>query len=397
MSARTIQGMALLFAAFAVSLIIRYPYFGTLSEGHHQWLTASSIKFVDNWIEDGAYNDGFLFLEQPKSIESYRLADRDIYPSYPPGSAIPAYAIKQLFPELSTLVIIQAYNLLNHLAVAITIFAIVHLSLSTVNFIGHKYHYSLLAGISYLFLPKPLYWHSMVYFADQAAILPFSLTILLELKARLSANHATKFLVAQASLLFIMMLIDYLAIPLAIAVFGFRLVDPIRSNTKSHTTILYNAVQLFVPLIMALLIFGWQLIHYNLLGEIFHTFMFRAALSEAGASYVHYDFPLEIANHLGVIPQYILLVVIIFTSYRYIKHSSTVDLPVLIGLVASVIHGLLLSNHSLNHEFSGLKLFVPLSISFFGIIPAILSSTSPAFLTSSYKVDPSVKTDFIRV
>ena len=70
----------LVFVAGVVAGIAqRWPYIGTLTEGHHQWLMAEQTKFIDYWDRDGLWADRFLTLESPKSIEAMTFEERGVY------------------------------------------------------------------------------------------------------------------------------------------------------------------------------------------------------------------------------------------------------------------------------------------------------------------------------
>jgi len=64
-------------------------------DGDNQWLTASTIKFVNNWLQDGIINDKFIMYEDFKSIE-FENDSREIYNSYPPGCIIPVFIFAKI-------------------------------------------------------------------------------------------------------------------------------------------------------------------------------------------------------------------------------------------------------------------------------------------------------------
>src|SRR5215470_5245864 len=75
-------------AVAALSVVQRWPYLGKMGEIHQQWLMGSTVKFVDNWREDGIFADRFLMLEYPRSIETPTVSTRQPYPSYLPGAPL---------------------------------------------------------------------------------------------------------------------------------------------------------------------------------------------------------------------------------------------------------------------------------------------------------------------
>ena len=59
--------------------------------GEHSWLSGSTIKFVNNWLDEGAANLNFTNYDSPSSIEFNGLGDRSPYLSYPTGETFFVY------------------------------------------------------------------------------------------------------------------------------------------------------------------------------------------------------------------------------------------------------------------------------------------------------------------
>lgn len=373
MNLKTKYFICILFIGFLLSVVLRSPYLGKLSDGHHQVLTGSTAKFVQNWIEDGPINDQFLFIENPNSIEFGTLQSRGIYPSYPIGSALPIYALAKLLPSISIIKLIHFYSLANHLAISLVAFLIVYLSLKKdlPNYEVKKY--ALLAGISYIFMSKPFYWHSVVYFADQAAILPFAIILLLELKVRNNKNQSPLILIIQSILILFMLNIDYLAIPLSMIIFIFRLIDRvnIKGLKKPGRYILFNTLQIFLPIFIGVLIFYYQLNSNNLTNAIIEKFLYRAGLNKDGLFYIDKYGYISIINHIGLKTSVIMFATFVALTFGYIKTRKTKFLIPLIGFIVCTTQIILLRNHSIIHDFSVLKFFFPFSIGLFGIILSI--------------------------
>jgi hypothetical protein len=69
---------------------------GREARGAHIWLSASTVKFVNNWLKEGPIKLKFIMYEYPDSIEFNSLAERSAYISYPPGAIIPPYILAKL-------------------------------------------------------------------------------------------------------------------------------------------------------------------------------------------------------------------------------------------------------------------------------------------------------------
>ena len=74
----TLVGVSVLFC-FVI------PRYTNNMGGTHSWLSGSTIKFVNYWLDEGAINLNFTNYESPASIEFNELEDRTPYLSYPSG------------------------------------------------------------------------------------------------------------------------------------------------------------------------------------------------------------------------------------------------------------------------------------------------------------------------
>lgn len=179
-----IAGLALVgvtLGLFAYTAHLRRPWFGRLSYEHHQWLTANTLRFANNWHAEGPWALRFALLNEPKSVEFPTLESRNPYVSYPPGFVLTAYAYSALRDGEPTARSLMEWNLINHALIALTLGATTFLVLRRLG-LGRA-SATLLAAMSpalALLLPGPLYWHQNVYFADQAVLLPFALFVFLE-------------------------------------------------------------------------------------------------------------------------------------------------------------------------------------------------------------------------
>ena len=233
-TARLLYLLAFIFIAI-LSFMISKNHLGSLSStAPHQWLTASTVNFVENWREDGFFNDKAMMLELPGSIESKTLESRKPYVSYLPGAPLEIAILKLIFPSSSTLVLTQIFNICNQFLVSLILAFILFYGSSS--FPGlYRYLIALIVFITYQSLPATLYVHSMVFFSDQAALLPFCLALLTELIIRKHARANVRLLpmyLLQSFILLWAILCDWLAIPLIMSILIFRLISPLRDKKK---------------------------------------------------------------------------------------------------------------------------------------------------------------------
>lgn len=376
----TCYGLICLF--FLISVVLRSPVVGTLSDGHHQWLTAHSALIVENWKEDGIGNDKFLAVSIPKSIEHQALSEREVYVSYPPGAQLLILPISKIFAGLSVFTIIHSVNLANHLLIAVIIFNLV-IRLQSRGSAPLNHQFGVLASIAYLFLPAPFYWHFMVYFADQAVILPFILCAYLEFRYRDTAKPL--YAIALGCSLFVAASIDYLAIPLLILLALMRVVKPVSTTSLSAANIRQIVFQLALPTLLPIAVYFTWVYHNGYLDALITTALFRTGLSWKGTPLSWYGSPYVysiegfvkqfVVRHLHIyLPLFIISMAVVVYGLLRERSNRFVVLFVLFGTVTLQV--LLLRSHSVIHDFSALKFFAPICIVIFGLIPTLVLERS---------------------
>lgn len=128
---RVITGIVLFMfvtVMFAVSVNMRKEYKDYVSLDHHQHLTATSVAFTNNWLDDGIFHDHFAMMANPDSVEFSTLKDRSFYDSYPSGCIIPLYVLAKLSGTKEiTFGFVQRWNLFNQYAVTLLLAFTVYL------------------------------------------------------------------------------------------------------------------------------------------------------------------------------------------------------------------------------------------------------------------------------
>lgn len=388
-------GLALITLVFIAIFLAGYKYIGTLSAGHHQWLTAETMKFTENWVEDGIQNDNFLHIEDPNSIEQNGLISRGIYSSYPIGAQLPILFLKKILPNIDTLKIIHIYGYVNLYLIAILIYFLVIFSRK--DFKNNIQVFAIIASISYLVLPSTRYWHSLVYFADQAVILPFALILFLELIIRKFNINLIRYF--QSLILFWGMTIDYLVIPLALILYLFRLFVPLN---EMGIQIAKNFIQIFSPIAFALLIQTLVLYSNDLILPLYNNFLFRSGLNNEGSNLISSFFNQFWLGGLGIFPFVIFSISIFVGTFLLIKRKYLLgNIIGIIGLLSCTLQVIILRNHSVIHDFSALKFYLPLCFLFFGYYPSIFyvyiknKKNYSEKLNSIFKIGTSILLIFI--
>lgn len=341
----------------------------------HTWLTASTVKFVENWIEDGAVNLGFRMYELPDSIDSHDLDHRDLYVSYPVGCIIPIWAATKCYSILKgknltttgIIKIIRLYSILTHAILGCCIFLICWIYLKKKIDWVYAVLLSLISVYCVYAFNYSSYYHFFVYFADQSVMWLFSLSILLELLKKENSNK--KYLLAIETGLFFVNLIglstDWLFYFYMFTIFVKRIVFKEFGNYKNAKTYLKIAFYC-IPVIIASGLFLYQILSATTISALIRKLKFRTNDTSSYSGFWLKNVAIHIINGYGIL--YLLLFEFSIGYYIYrvvksIKNKKQDDFVMFysILLVPCLFQICFFRNHSAIHEFSVLKLELPLS------------------------------------
>jgi hypothetical protein len=175
----------LVLTSIGYSIFYNNAFSGYEARGAHIWLSASTVKFVNNWLNEGPVNLNFIMYEYPASIEFNSLAERGAYISYPPGSIVPVYILAKLLhkPEIQIGFIKQFLKikfLFDTLLVCLIFYSILTVLLKNKN-LNMSAATSVVFALSWMLIPINLYYLRNVYFSDQCIITVVLLFTLLEI------------------------------------------------------------------------------------------------------------------------------------------------------------------------------------------------------------------------
>ncbi len=374
---------------FLYTVKIRESWFGTLSEGHHQWLSANTLKFSKDWYAEGAIRLKFLMLRNPRSIEFPTMLSRLPHYSYPPGCVVPIYAISKLRGHEPTTSLLMKYNLANHFLIAYLLSLTVFFFLNRLEFAYRSsFVLALIPLLPEFLLPAPLYWHQNVFFADQAIILPFVLFIFLEvirggIRNKFGAGITNFF---QSVVMFYGILTDWFFIIIAVTVYVKRILNG--EVEKSLPAFLKLSAKYWSAGVLALILYLSQLYYSSRLGSMIHKLLFRTGLSRRGEKYFANFYDQFWSGHVGegygetgVLLLWGSLIVfvasLIYTGIRRFRREPTPEeikeTISLIGLllIPCFLQVYFFKNHSAIHDFSALKMSVPLAAVPFVLVPVL--------------------------
>jgi hypothetical protein len=379
---------------FLKTVHIRQPWNHGLIEENHQWLTGSSLKFINNWLAENPIALKFGMLENPLSVEFDSLYDREPYPSYPPGSLLPLYALAIILSiDEITPGFIFMYNEFNQFFIAI-------LMTMMMNFILRKNGYdylnsfllSTIAAIPVLFSPETLYYFHSVYFADQAVILPFVFFVILELvHVTKNDNEHSGFDYLQMIVMFWGALIDWLFFFIIFVVWIVRLFR--KEFGSKIPEMIKKSIVFWLPYTIANFLFFNQLNELGVLSLLKYKFEYRTGIAEAANEEIVNFFGTVWGQHFvngyGSIALYlfwlcvviylvsIIKMIILKTTNRFSRLSF---LLITYTLLPCLMQMYFFRNHTYIHRFSVLKLSVPLTMMLI-LAPVLLSDILKINLT----------------
>lgn len=233
--------------------------------GTHSWLSGSTIKFVNNWLKEGAINLKFTNYEDPASIEFETLEEREPYLSYPSGETFFVYAAAKVFGKQQiTVSFLHKFQIIMFGIEAILLASFIYYFLSRTLKLKSELEKILISGLTsilWVVLPICSYYLPNIYYADQCVILWAMVLILIEYLFRTGNNKNTKLKILRSVVLYSGVLIDYyfwfIAFMLFISeIFGIWLGHKKGDRKKK----IFNVVCWFgAPVILALLTYYIQL------------------------------------------------------------------------------------------------------------------------------------------
>ncbi len=378
----------------------------------YEWHTASTLVFVNNWLQEGAWNLRFALFDTPRSVEFRDFDQRFFYPAYPSGAILPVYL---LFSALSggglvdnfagdrskQLLTIIAYNYISHLLLVLLLCFSVFLILRHINF--DHVNAAVLACIPALIQfhnAHSMYWHHMLYTFDSAVLLPYVAFVFLELLRMTKTSRAVRVTVQilQPLLLFYGAFTDWLFLFVALTVFVLRLLHREIVWPRSLSTTLRfvaRSFAFFAPVLVALALWIWQVLYfseqslfttlassrdavtdYNLVTAL----QFRTGIGQHPEGYFHYliralyTWLQEGYGLTGVLLIYATFYVV-WRGHRLttsaVKFDRIVIAAYVLFFVPCLLHTLFFLHHAWNHVFSAMKFSFALSLSFV-VLPLLI-------------------------
>lgn len=382
----TIFGAFLVFCGFLA--LVRPVNINNMG-GTHSWLSGSTIKFVNNWLEDGAANLKFTNYEDPNSIEFETVDDREPYLSYPSGETFFVYlAARMAGKQQITISFLHKFQLIMFAIEAVLTSCFVYYFLTrTVKLKGEviKIFFSIATALLWALLPVCSYYLSNVYYADQCVILWIIGFILIEYLFR-TKNKTVSMKILRSIVIYTGFLIDYYFWFVALMFFVSEILEILIKIKKGERKKEIISVFLWygIPVVAALLTYYIQLVMTPHWLEIMKDrFNERVVGGDKTMSWIFSTIFLNFSQafSLGGETIYYLITVIMLTVligvvYLARKKETSIliknpGLSVLFfGILATIMQIYFFKNHSAVHEFSMIK--VGLIIALFPILMMVV-------------------------
>ena len=404
--------------------------FGELKVDGHQWLTGSTLKFTQYWLDSNPFKLHFLMLENPDSIEFAALQDRQAYVSYPPGTIMPIWMICKLTGHYVSVNIIKNFDafiqfIMAFLSGILVFYVCVRIKLNQF----HAFLLSVLASAAMIFSPSLIYYMRNVFFSDQAVLLWLILFYILETMITDQKSMLTKYgnrnkdtedkekeagytrvwaTILKSVWFFVVFmgtLTDWVFFVVLFISYVLRLLNGFMIKPFNFKIFVKKTLGFFSPAILTVILFAIQIFSVkNGFEMLKNRFLFRTSIQklELSNSDLMENFRKFLNYAYGQYAFYIvigvMIVILYFWFHKYyqsmmsrrqsnekqvsdhkmIRKQVSDHLDILLNVstmiaVPLVIHSMIFLNHSGWHEFSILKYSFLYAVVFLIFIPLLIS------------------------
>jgi hypothetical protein len=365
----------LLLVFFGYSMFYNKAFSGYEAQGTHIWLSASTVKFVNNWLEEGPLKLNFIMYEYPDSFEFNGTDERKAYISYPPGAIIPPYILAKVLHKSEIQVgfikqFLKMKFLLDTLLVSLIIYSVFRVTLclprSNTAIIT-----SIVFSLLWMCLPINLYYLRNIYFSDQCIITVVFLFILLEIYDEyFSKKHLLKHF--YIGLKFIVslygVLTDWYFLFVLFVSWLVKVALLIKSKDKLIKIVLASLVYI-LPVFFGIGLFYIQIIHipdYNdiILYKMTSRMSGKVDGIENNIGGIINNFTANYPMGWLLVSLLVISLFVVIKKYKsFPKKYRSLTVIMTIIYVPPVLQVLVFQNHSAIHEFSMLKFALPMIFS----------------------------------
>ncbi|GHT53325.1 hypothetical protein FACS189446_0440 [Bacteroidia bacterium] len=377
------QGTRNLFVYLAMFILVLSAYkifynkafLGDEIRGRLVWLSSSTVKFVNYWLEENPSDFNFLMLEYPKSIEFNGFNDREPYISYPSGTIFPPYLMaKMLHKNEIDLGFVKHFlaikYFLDTFLVCLIFFGLLTYCLK-IRHIKWAALTSVVLSISWMCLPINLYYERNVFFSDQCIITVVLFYILLEIYDEYFRSKALPIKSLYYILKFCVSLFgaftDYYFLFVIFIAWLIKIVPLFKVKKGKIKSILSESGIYVLPVLIGLSLFiiqilsvlNWWTILRGRYEERTHS---EYSTEHENPAIVFHHFVSNYSS-VGLLLCVILFIACLFLFVKSIKNKQPVNLRLfkilLLIFIPPILHVIVFTNHSAVHELSMEKFALP--------------------------------------
>ncbi len=353
--------VGILLLLFTISVAIRWPHLGRPMGKHHEFCTATALRVLTVWEQEGIASKGFNPATNfagiaNKNINNHASGSRTMvdaqgnyyYVSHPPLAYYLPHAAFSVLHLEATVGSVVIFNLLINLLCGFGIFLLANKLLPDDDWIG------VLSALIYWFTPAVLWFQSNVYMSDMM-VQPFFIGILL-LVLTIRVNPRPAYIALLAVVGFLATYTTWFGLLItgssAVYFLWYR---------GQHTARWYILVALAISQLVALGLMAWQ--YSQIAGADAYGAELTHRFGQRGTSPQHiWGLSIQliknyVANY-GALLFFIPVLVLMKKKFLVIDGFNAF---MFIGLVPIALLHLLLAEYS-GHDFTTLYLSVPLSI-----------------------------------
>lgn len=354
--------------------------------GHLSRETAHTACVTKNWLKEGALNLRFLYISWPDSEEYDIIQKRGPYVSYPPGAIFPVFILAKIFQVDNLVLIISSYNLATQYIIAILLFLLMFMVLEYFKEAkGINIFFSIIPSSIYLYTPPTLYWHMIVYFADEAVMVLFALFVFLETKRYLYKGLSRMLNLVSMAVVFLGTLTDWLFVFIVLIAIALRMFfdDKLEFSRRR----ILSMLDLIAPAGLAIGLFLYQIVPLGLFEKLVSTFSRRhlsgpdGVVSNLFVQHFYY-FVISLNGYILCVSAVICSIFLLFCYYSAMSgkwntgNKEVIKVYTRLALLVTLpccLQIYIFQQHSIVHDFSALKWSLPLALIPFGIFPLLFN------------------------
>ncbi len=355
-------GFTLYGLCFALTIGLRWPSFDQ-SYRQFEWNTAHSQVILDNWLENGFWNERGISIMNPPAIEFPSLLSRQPYVSYPCGAQLPLFVLAKILGLPITFRFFQLWGLLWHGTIGVVFIAGL-LILGVARPEPERSLGAFLPGFFWLGGRGPLAIFPDQWFSEMAVVLPFLLVVLAEVMvahALVRKRYRQWITRLLPVLVFWGMYTDWLFAPLCAVIVLYRLLRRHPGNAVLPSL----AWQIMLPAASAIAIFLLQLFSVlgpGFLSALLDRFLLRSTL-DTTAFATNLDmlrlFFGHVTNYVGYPAISVAALALLLLCVRHRSIPPAVKDCLFLLAVPSLALLMIFRQHAAVHLFTVLKFLFP--------------------------------------